>query len=49
MNRAAGSLFSLARLLLTVSAITGGRILPRLFNIAVGRGLARIGGKLWRK
>ena len=48
MSRAAGQLFALARLLLTASAVAGGRIIPRMFNIAVGRGLARVGRRLWK-
>lgn len=48
MNKAAGTAFALARFLLTVSAVAGGRILPRLFNIGVGRGLGKVGRRLWK-
>ena len=48
VNKTAGALFKIARILLTVSAIAGGRILPRIFNIAVGRGAARGLGRLWK-
>ncbi len=48
MNKAAGTAFALARILLTVSAIAGGRILPRLFNIGIGRIAARGLGRLWK-
>ena len=48
MNKTAGALFKIARILLSVSAVAGGRILPRIFNIAVGRAAARGLGRLWK-
>ena len=48
MNKTAGTLFKIARILLSVSAIAGGRILPRIFNIAIGRSAARGLGRLWK-
>ena len=48
MSKTAGALFKIARILLSVSAVAGGRILPRIFNIAVGRAAARGLGRLWK-
>ena len=48
MNKTAGALFKIARILLSVSAIASGRILPRIFNIGVGRGLGKVGRRLWK-
>ena len=48
MSGIAGNLFIIARPLLTIGAIRSGRGVQRLFNIGVGRGLGRIGRRLWK-
>lgn len=41
-------LFRAARASATLRAVSRGRIVPRLFNIAVGRLAGRFLGRVWR-
>jgi hypothetical protein len=48
MRSAANILFKLARALLTLAAVLGGRVIPRVCNIVIGRTAGRLLSRLWR-
>jgi hypothetical protein len=43
-----GTLFRSARLSATCRAVFNGRVVERLFNIAIGRTAGRLLGRLWQ-